>query len=262
MTQQTSSPPEAALARPRTGREILLVLALSLGASAVYSVISFVDAATRSIPISKQTAPLNPSLSDRAVFDVLYNLYGLAVDVVPVLLALYLLATPAVGALRRIGLDLTRPRFDLLTGIGLAALIGVPGLGLYELSRALGLSLQVSTDGIGPQWYAVPILVLSALRAALQEEVIVIGYLFEKLKELRWSPWLIIGAAALLRGTYHLYQGWGGFVGNAVMGVVFGLFYRRFGRTAPLVVAHFILDLVSFVGVAVLTVVAPGLLPK
>ena len=46
------------------------------------------------------------------------------------------------------------------------------------------------------------------------------------------------------------------------MGVVFGLFYRRFGRTAPLVVAHFILDLVSFVGVAVLTVVAPGLLPK
>jgi membrane protease YdiL (CAAX protease family) len=103
--------------------------------------------------------------------------------------------------------------------------------------------------------------VLSALRAALQEEVIVVGYLFTRLDELRWRPWLVVAASALLRGSYHLYQGFGGFVGNAIMGVVFGLVYRRFGRVAPLVVAHFLLDLVSFVGYDLLKALAPGLLP-
>ena len=45
------------------------------------------------------------------------------------------------------------------------------------------------------------------------------------------------------------------------MGVVFVLVYRRWGRLAPLVVAHFLLDLVSFVGYDLLRQLAPGLLP-
>ncbi|GAA4957356.1 hypothetical protein GCM10023238_25050 [Streptomyces heliomycini] len=42
----------------------------------------------------------------------------------------------------------------------------------------------------------------------------------------------------MLRGSYHLYQGIGGFIGNMVMGVVFVYLYRRWGRVGPLVVAH------------------------
>ncbi len=56
--------------------------------------------------------------------------------------------------------------------------------------------------------------------------------------------------SAAIRGSYHLYQGFGGFVGNLVMGVIFGWLYKRFGRVMPLVVAHTILDIVSFVGYA------------
>ena len=37
---------------------------------------------------------------------------------------------------------------------------------------------------------------------------------------------MIVVASALLRGSYHLYQGWGGFVGNAIMGLVFAEYYR------------------------------------
>jgi membrane protease YdiL (CAAX protease family) len=59
--------------------------------------------------------------------------------------------------------------------------------------------------------------------------------------------------SALVRGSYHLYQGFGGFVGNFVMGLAFGWFYRRFGRLTPLVVAHFLLDAASFVGYALLS---------
>ena len=58
--------------------------------------------------------------------------------------------------------------------------------------------------------------------------------------------------SAGLRGAYHLYQGVGAFVGNAVMGVIFALFYIRFRRVLPLVVAHTILDVASFVGYALL----------
>ena len=97
----------------------------------------------------------------------------------------------------------------------------------------LGLNLNVATSGIGPEWYAVPVLVLSALRAAVQEEVIVVAFLFARLDDLRWPTWAIIATSAVLRGSYHLYQGFGGFIGNAIMGGVFGLVYRRFGRVAP-----------------------------
>ena len=56
--------------------------------------------------------------------------------------------------------------------------------------------------------------------------------------------------SAVVRGGYHLYQGFGGFVGNLVMGLVFGLVYLRIKRVMPLVVTHVILDLVAFLGYA------------
>ena len=98
-------------------------------------------------------------------------------------------------------------------------------------------------------WWTVPALVLNAVEAALVEEVIVLGYLITRLQQLSWSPGLAIGASALLRGSYHLYQGWGGFAGNLAMGVVFGILFLRWGRrTWPFVVAHALLDIAAGVG--------------
>jgi membrane protease YdiL (CAAX protease family) len=67
-------------------------------------------------------------------------------------------------------------------------------------------------------------------------------------------------SAALLRGSYHLYQGIGPFVGNALMGVVFGWCYLRWGRVMPLVIAHWVLDIVSFVGYPLAALWWPALL--
>ena len=64
-------------------------------------------------------------------------------------------------------------------------------------------------------------LVLSAIRHGIVEEVIVVGYLLDRLGKLGWSMPAAIFASAMLRGSYHLYQGFGPFIGNAVMGVVF-----------------------------------------
>jgi membrane protease YdiL (CAAX protease family) len=71
----------------------------------------------------------------------------------------------------------------------------------------------------------------------------------------------VIGFSAVLRGSYHLYQGFGPFVGNVVMGILFGLAYQRWGRVIPLVIAHFILDVLSFTGYALVAALIPGLLP-
>jgi membrane protease YdiL (CAAX protease family) len=101
-------------------------------------------------------------------------------------------------------------------------------------------------------WWAVPVLVLSAAQNAVLEELVVVGYLLTRLRELGWRAWTAVGASALLRGSYHLYQGFGAFVGNAVMGVIFGYLYTRMRRLLPLIVAHTILDVVSFVGYTLL----------
>jgi membrane protease YdiL (CAAX protease family) len=79
-----------------------------------------------------------------------------------------------------------------------------------------------------------------------------IGYLLTRLRQLGWSADRSVLAAALLRGCYHLYQGFGGFVGNTVMGLVFGRVWQRTGRLWPLIGAHAIIDVVVFVGYALL----------
>lgn len=249
--QQTPGSPSSTLDRSRVGLEVLLVLGLSLGQSAVYAVLRIIERLTREVPLSAQTSTLNASTTpDRPWLDLAYQLANLTFALVPVLLALYLLNLTDRPAGRLIGFDLRRPRWDLGTGILVAAAIGIPGLGLYLGARALGLNTEVQASGLGGAWWTVPVLVLSALQNALLEEVVMIGYLFTRFRQLGWQLWAVVGVSAVLRGSYHLYQGFGGFAGNLIMGVVFGLIYLRWKRVAPLVVAHALLDVVAFVGYA------------
>ncbi len=237
--------------RTRLGVEIVIVLGLSLGQSAVYSVLRIIERLTRDVPLAQQTSTLNASTTpDRPWLDLTYQLVNIAVALVPVLLALYLLNLTNRPAGRVIGLDLRRPRFDLGFGVLVAAGIGVPGLGLYLGARALGLNTQVQASALADNWWTIPVLVLSALQNSLLEEVIMIGYLYTRFAQLAWRWPMIIIASAVIRGSYHLYQGFGGFVGNLVMGVIFGLVYLRWKRVTPLVVAHTLLDIAAFVGYA------------
>jgi len=238
--------------RRRITAEIWIVLGLSLGRSAVSAVLTLIDRLTVSTPLRAQTATLNPSRSPRPWLDLTYQLVSIGFALVPVALALYLLSAGGRSAVRRIGLDLSRPWRDLGVGVGLAALIGIPGLGLYAVGRLLGISVQVQASALNAAWWTIPVLVLSALQNALLEEVVVVGYLMERLRDLRWRAPAVLVTSALLRGSYHLYQGWGAFLGNAVMGLVFAEWYRRRRRVMPLVVAHTVMDLVVFVGYALI----------
>ncbi|SDH94511.1 hypothetical protein SAMN04488693_104151 [Arthrobacter subterraneus] len=246
-SQSSSLSPTAG--RKRIKAEILIVLGLSLGQAGVYAVVELIDKLTRA-PLSAQTTRLNPVLDDRQYFDLTYQLLGIFFALVPVVLVIFLLTEPGRSAFRRIGFTFSNPKVDFGLGVGLAALIGVGTLGVYAAGRALGVTTAIIPTALDSYWWTVPVLVLSALRHAVLEEVIVVGYLFERLRELGWSVPAIIVASALLRGSYHLYQGIGPFVGNVIMGLIFGYAYTRTRRVMPLVVAHALLDIAGFVGFA------------
>ncbi|MFT4135785.1 CPBP family intramembrane glutamic endopeptidase [Microbacterium sp.] len=251
-------PDPSAPSRARLWWEIGLVLALSVGRSALYSVLALVQALTREAPLGDQQTSLNPGANAQQFWDVLYEVLGEVFALVPVALAVFLLWEPGHSALRRIGLDFRRFGGDAARGILLVAIIGLPGLGLYAAGRALGITVQVDAAPLDSSWWTVPLLVLSALRAGLTEEVVFVGYLFDRLRRIGWGPWTIILATAGLRGLYHAYQGFGPIVGNLAMGVVFGWCYRRWGRVMPLVVAHTAIDVVAFVGYPVAVALWPG----
>ena len=245
----TPQPDQRALGR-RLTVEIWIVLGLSLGRSAIYALVDIVARLTAGPPLARQTATLNASQSPRPYLDLTYQLLSIGFALVPVALALFLLSGQGRSAVRRIGLDAVQPVRDLGIGVGLAAVIGIPGLGLYALGRLLGITVQVQASALNAAWWTIPVLVLAALQNALLEEVVAVAYLMERLRDLRWRTPLILAASALLRGSYHLYQGFGPFIGNAVMGLVFAEYYRRRRRVLPLVVAHMLLDVVAFVGYA------------
>ncbi|MGO4958000.1 CPBP family intramembrane glutamic endopeptidase [Luteococcus sp. Sow4_B9] len=236
--------------------EVLLLLGVCLGRSAIYSILRIIERMTRPEPLGQQSSSLNQAATrDRAWLNALFQLADVAFLAVPAGLALYLLhsvAQPRLGAVRAAGLQLDRWRSDLAWGFGIFAAVGIPGLALYIGAKELGLNTTVQAAGLGTDWWVVPLLVASAAGNAVLEEVVMIGYLFTRLDQARWRPWLVLVTAALVRGSYHLYQGFGGFVGNLVMGLGFGLWFRRTGRLWPLVLAHFLLDVASFVGYAFL----------
>ncbi len=224
------------------------MLALSIGQSAVYSVLSLVRSLTRDAALADQVTALNPSRADAAIWDAIYRVFDVFFDVALVALVVYLLREPGRSALRRIGLDLSRPGRDVGVAVLLLAAIGIPGLALYALSRLAGLTLEVQAAELDAAWWTIPLLLLSAVRAGLLEEVILNGYLGERLGALGWGTWRILVAVAILRGAYHLYQGPAMALGNVVMGLVFGWVYLRWRRVMPLVLAHTLLDAFAFVG--------------
>ncbi len=229
--------------------EVWIVFAISLGASGVYALLNLVkDLTAKHQALAAQHTVLNGSVTpDRQWLDLSFQLVGIATGLVPVLLVAYLLHR-SKESLATIGVDRSRPVRDVGVGVLLAACVGGAGLALYIGAHAAGANLVVVPTTLGPHWWRVPVLLLSAAQNGIYEEVLVSGYLLHRLRQFGWHDNLALPTSALLRGSYHLYQGFGGFAGNFVMGLIFGRVYQRTGRTLPLIIAHAIMDAVTFVG--------------
>ncbi|WPF66056.1 MULTISPECIES: CPBP family intramembrane glutamic endopeptidase [unclassified Corynebacterium] len=225
--------------------EILLVLALTFGTAGVRATLRLIDALASEVPLSEQSVTLNATQSTHAWLNIGLQLCSAVTLFAWGGLALFLLSRD------RIPLSLTPRRSDLPWGAGLAALIGIPGLLLYLGALHLGLSKEVVAAPSGGVVASVMLLV-SAATNAFAEEIVVVLWLCTRLRQLGWSWWAVAAASSLLRGSYHLYQGISAGVGNIVMGLIFCWFFRRTGRVWPLVVAHFLIDAVAFLGYSAL----------
>ncbi|MCF2571588.1 CPBP family intramembrane glutamic endopeptidase [Brevibacterium sp. UCMA 11754] len=238
--------------------ELGLVAALSLGQSAVYAIVRLADITTRG-PISDAQAKLNTSMSPRPGFDLVYQILDIGFTLVPVLLALYLLTrdSNAPPLSTRLGVNGQRGK-DLGRGTLIFTIIGIGTLAVYAGGRALGITAEVQPANLGDHWWTIPVLILAAAKNGIVEEVIIFGFGAERLQRLGCGMWPIIISLAVLRASYHLYQGIGPFIGNVAMGIIFGWYFMRRGRLMPLVWAHFIIDAVGFLAPGILTLVDIG----
>jgi len=234
------------------GWEIIVVFAVSLGGSALFAIINLIGSLTAPKALSSQQAVLVGSMAPgRPLLDLTLQLASVLTTLAPVALVFYLLAREGEGP-SALGLDTTRAASDVARGAVLAAVIGGTGLALYIAAFHLGISLNVVPETLPSVWWRIPVLVLDAAQNGILEEVLVLGYLLRRLDQLGWTPAKAIALAAVVRGSYHLYQGFGGFIGNAILGVIFGVLYKRWGRITPMVIAHTLIDTGAFVGYAVL----------
>jgi len=252
MTEAATRVTPAQLPRRWVVAELWVVFALSLGASGIRSLVRLIADATSGASLTSQNAVLNGSRAPgRPWLDLVLQLVSIGFALAPVALVAYLLVRSG-ESLRTLGLDGSRPRSDLLRGMALAAVVGGAGLAFYLATHAAGIDLTVVPEDLPAVWWRIPVLILSAAENALLEEALVAGYLLHRLRQLDWTDNRALALSATLRGSYHLYQGIGGFAGNFVMGLLFGRLYQRWGRIAPLVVAHTLIDTVAFVGYALL----------
>lgn len=228
-------------------QEVWIVLGLSLGASALYAVLNLTRDLTSGRSLHAQQTVLNATVTSHSLLDLAYQLIGLVVGVVPFLLVAHLLRRGGED-LAGIGLTPDGPVREAGWAAALALLVGAAGLGIYLGAYHLGFNVKVVPTNLPPAWWRIPVLVLSALRAGLVEETVVCGYLLHRLGQLRWRPVTALAASALLRGAYHLYQGFGGFAANVALGLFFGRLYQRNNRLTRLVGAHALIDMGAFVG--------------
>lgn len=237
------------MSRRATRIEVGVMLAVTFGVTAVVAVLQLADAVLSGLPGHR--VRLNRDQSRYDLINLGLNLASVGQLVSWGLLALYLLWRSGIRP-SGIGLGRLRWRPDVLGGLGLAALIGIPGLLLYIGARAVGLNAQVEPSALHNSWWRIPLLVLAAFANGFAEEVVVVGYLITRLRELGMTNRAAMLASSTLRALYHLYQGFGAGLGNLVMGFVFSYAWLRTGRLWPLVIAHGVIDTVAFVGYVLL----------
>ncbi|WP_295628145.1 CPBP family intramembrane glutamic endopeptidase [uncultured Corynebacterium sp.] len=257
--------------RPATTRrlraEIVIVLLVTFGTSALNAVVRLIGALAEG-PLQDQPVSLNDALADDPWLNGALQLIRIAGLLAWGGLAWYLLRADGIR-----GMPGRLRGGDWAWGAGLAALIGLPGLGLYVIGIVAGFGRPIDPAAMGVTALTIVPLLGWAAANAVAEELVVVGWLVVRLRQLRAGSLddapvapgatptpeagdrmsartiaVIIAASALLRGAYHLYQGVGAGFGNIVMGVVFAAWFLRTGRVWPLVIAHFLIDAVAFTG--------------
>lgn len=134
-----------------------------------------------------------------------------------------------------------RPAFGQTTRIAAWALLG-------QLIGAL-ITIRLATGGLDQPahlnnayfaWTAA-----ASLSAGVLEEVLVLAFVLTTLRQAKRPLPEIVIVAVLLRCSYHIYYG-PGVIGIAVWAAIFVWIFLRGGSLIPLIIVHFLWDLILF----------------
>lgn len=227
----------------RIRQEIAIVLVVTFGLSGMRAALRLLSDLMQPVPLNQQQTTLAEHQSDTSWIDLAMQLCSSAMLFSWGFLALYLLRESIFSR--------WRPK-AILEGAGLAALIGIPGLVFYLSAVHFGFSKQVVPSTLDDAWWEIIVLLIWSAANAFSEEIVVVMWLLTRLQQLRIPPWVALLLSAVLRGSYHLYQGWSAGLGNIIMGLIFGTYYLKTRRVWPLILGHFLIDAVAFVGYSLL----------
>ena len=68
-----------------------------------------------------------------------------------------------------------------------------------------------------------------------------------EIKELTGSSVLAIALSVVFQASYHLYYGWVGALSIGFLFLVFAIYYARYKRAEPIIVAHAVFDLYALI---------------
>ncbi len=230
--------------RRQLRHEVLIVLGLSALTYTAYALVSLAYISLRTPARSAVSVSHFPPSFDPYAFA--NNLIGDLTPLIPVLLVLHLFARGG-EPLERLGLVFKRR--DLATGCAIGLIGLVAAIVLTNLGRALGLPVHeiVPVNPDASASYIVLFFVTSA-SAAIWEELIVNGYLLVRLDDLGWTANRALLLSAVVRASYHVYQGVPSALAIGVGGLVLGRIFQRTGRIVTPMVAHFAFDAIGFLG--------------
>ena len=227
----------------RIRQEIAIVLVVTFGLSGMRAALRLLSDLMQPVPLNQQQTTLAEHQSDTSWIDLAMQLCSSAMLFSWGFLALYLLRESIFSR--------WQPK-AILEGAGLAALIGIPGLVFYLSAVHFGFSKQVVPSTLDDAWWEIIVLLIWSAANAFSEEIVVVMWLITRLQQLRIPPWVALLLSAVLRGSYHLYQGCSAGLGNIIMGLIFGAYYLKTRRVWPLILGHFLIDAVAFVGYSLL----------
>ncbi len=125
--------------------------------------------------------------------------------------------------------------------IGIAALLALTrifaGIAIINAIDSLQLPYfkSLSNDTISLQINLVSTILIVIVNSVF-EEVLLIGYLFKRFEN--FNSILIITISSLVRASYHTYQGWSNVASLFAMALIFGIYYIKYKKLWPLILAH------------------------
>lgn len=210
--------------------EVLIVLTLGFGLFIYSSTIAFLN--------NSDAPTLQTYNSYDFIFIVVYEIIILTI------IAYYL--KHRNWSIKDFNLDFT---FKMI-GVAILLVVLREGLGMLFI-KIISTSKIFSPETINEPSISfqtnIVSIVLMVIVNSIYEEVLLIGYFFKRFE--KFHPAIIILISLLIRTSYHTYQGFTNLIMIFLMALIFGLYYVKYKKLWPLIIAHGIGNIYHFLNI-------------